>query len=144
MRVGIVGASFVGATAGYALVMQDVGREVVLVDKNADRAEAEADDIRHAVPFAHPLEIRAGDYDALKGCRVVLICAGVGSRDIATDQTDIPMPLVLQVKPLRSSVVSAAFSEILKFGGTFFAVTFSFTTGSCFWLLSKLKRASLN
>ena len=80
MKVGIVGSGFVGATAGYALVMQGVGREVVLVDRNAERAEAEADDIRHAVPFAHPLEIRAGDYDALTDCSVVLICAGVGQK----------------------------------------------------------------
>jgi len=61
MKVGIVGSGFVGATAGYALVMQGVGREIVLVDKNAARAAAEADDIRHAVPFAHPLDVRAGD-----------------------------------------------------------------------------------
>lgn len=80
MKVGIVGSGFVGATAGYALVMQGVGREVVFVDKNAARAEAEADDIRHAVPFAHALEIRAGDYDALDDCRVVVICAGVGQK----------------------------------------------------------------
>lgn len=80
MKVGIVGSGFVGATAAYALVMQGVGREVVLVDKNAARAEAEADDIRHAVPFAHPLEVWAGGYEDLTDCRVVLICAGVGQR----------------------------------------------------------------
>jgi L-lactate dehydrogenase len=80
MKVGIVGAGYVGSTAGYALVMQGVGREVVLVDKNAARAEAEADDIRHAVPFANPLKIRAGGYEALNDCRVVLLCAGVGQR----------------------------------------------------------------
>jgi L-lactate dehydrogenase len=80
MKVGIVGSGFVGATAGYALVMQGVGREVVLVDKDTERAEAEADDIRHAVPFAHALEIRAGDYEALDECRVVVICAGVGQK----------------------------------------------------------------
>jgi L-lactate dehydrogenase len=80
MKVGIVGSGFVGATAGYALVMQGVGRELVLVDKNVARAEAEADDIRHAVPFAHPLEVSAGDYQALDGCQVVVICAGVGQK----------------------------------------------------------------
>ncbi|HUK81230.1 MAG TPA: L-lactate dehydrogenase [Verrucomicrobiae bacterium] len=80
MKVGVVGSGFVGATAAYALVMQGVGREVVIVDKNTARAEAEADDIRHAVPFAHPLEIRAGGYDALTECRVVVICAGVGQK----------------------------------------------------------------
>ncbi len=46
MKVGIVGSGFVGATAGYALAMQGIGREIMLVDNNADRAEAEADDIR--------------------------------------------------------------------------------------------------
>ena len=80
MKVGIVGTGFVGATAAYALVMQGVGREVVLVDKNLARAEAEADDIRHAVPFSQPLEIRAGGYEALAECRVVVLCAGVGQR----------------------------------------------------------------
>jgi malate/lactate dehydrogenase len=42
---------FVGATAGYALLMRRIGRELVLVDKNSVRAAAEADDLRHAVPF---------------------------------------------------------------------------------------------
>lgn len=80
MKVGIVGTGFVGATAAYALVMRGVGREVVLVDKNEARAAAEADDIRHAVPFAHALEIRAGGYPDLSGCRAVLLCAGVGQK----------------------------------------------------------------
>jgi len=80
MKVGIVGSGLVGSTAGYALVMQGVGREVVLVDKNAARAQAEADDIRHAVPFAHPLEVRAGGFKDLGGCRAVILCAGVGQK----------------------------------------------------------------
>lgn len=80
MKIGIVGSGFVGATAGYALVMQGIGREIVLVDQNTARAAAEADDIRHAVPFAHPLEVRAGSYADLAGCRVVVLCAGVGQK----------------------------------------------------------------
>src|SRR5262245_13469407 len=80
MKVGIVGSGMVGATAGYALVMQGVGGEIVLVDKNTARAVAEADDIRHAVPFAHPLAVRAGGYEDLAGCRVVVLCAGVAQK----------------------------------------------------------------
>jgi L-lactate dehydrogenase len=80
MKVGIVGSGFVGATAAYAMVMQGVGREIVLVDKNSERANAEADDIRHAVPFAHPLEIRAGNYEHLARSRVIVLCAGVGQK----------------------------------------------------------------
>jgi L-lactate dehydrogenase len=80
MKVGIVGTGLVGSTAAYALVMQGVGRELVLVDKHSARAQAEADDIRHAVPFANPLEVRAGDFKDLAGCGAVLLCAGVGQK----------------------------------------------------------------
>lgn len=80
MKVGIIGSGLVGSTAAYALVMRGVGREIVLVDRNEARAAAEADDIRHAVPFAHPLEVRAGGYADLAGCRAVVLCAGVGQK----------------------------------------------------------------
>jgi L-lactate dehydrogenase len=80
MKTGIVGSGFVGATAAYALVMRGVGRRVVLVDQNRGRAESEADDILHAVPFAHPLEVTAGDYADLAGCKVVIVSAGVGQK----------------------------------------------------------------
>jgi len=80
MKVGVVGSGMVGATAAYALVMRGVGREIVMVDKNEGRAAAEAADIRHAVPFAHPLEVRSGGYVDLVGCRVVVLCAGVGQK----------------------------------------------------------------
>jgi L-lactate dehydrogenase len=80
MKVGIVGCGLVGSTAGYAMVMQGVGRELVLVDRNANRATAEADDLRHAVPFAKPLTIHEGNYDDLADSKVVLLCAGVGQK----------------------------------------------------------------
>lgn len=80
MKIGVVGSGLVGSTAAYALVMQGIGREIVLVDKNEARSQAEADDILHAVPFAHPLRVTAGDYADLKGSRVVIITAGVSQR----------------------------------------------------------------
>jgi L-lactate dehydrogenase len=80
MKIGIVGSGLVGATAAYALVMRGVGREVVLVDRNMARAQAEADDIFHAVPFAHPMRVTAGEYADLKGCRVIIIAAGVSQK----------------------------------------------------------------
>lgn len=80
MKVGIVGAGAVGSTAAYALIMRGIGREVVLVDRNTQRAGAEVDDLRHAVPFAHPLQISQGEFQDLAGCRVVLLCAGVGQK----------------------------------------------------------------
>jgi L-lactate dehydrogenase len=80
MKIGIVGCGMVGSTCAYALVMSGVGREIVLVDLNRARAEAEANDIFHAVPFAHPLTIHAGDYPDLGGARVVVIAGGVAQK----------------------------------------------------------------
>src|SRR4051812_2734480 len=80
MKIGIVGSGMVGSTSAYALVMSGVGREIVLVDISRARAEAEANDIYHAVPFAHPLDVRAGDYPDLAGARVVVIAGGVAQK----------------------------------------------------------------
>jgi L-lactate dehydrogenase len=80
MKIGIVGAGMVGATAAYALIMRGVGREVVMVDLNKQRAQAEADDLLHAVPFAHALQVRSGEYGDLAGSRVIIIAAGMGQR----------------------------------------------------------------
>jgi L-lactate dehydrogenase len=80
MKIGIVGCGMVGSASAYALVMSGVGREIMLVDLNRARAEAEANDIHHAVPFAHPLTVRAGDYPDLAGARVVVIAGGVAQK----------------------------------------------------------------
>src|SRR4249919_2190377 len=80
MKIGVVGCGMVGSTSAFALVMSGVGREIVLVDVNRARAESEANDIYHAVPFAHPLTVRAGDYADLDGARVVVIAGGVAQK----------------------------------------------------------------
>jgi L-lactate dehydrogenase len=80
MKIGIVGCGMVGSTSAFALVMRGVGREIILVDINRARAEAEANDIYHAVPFAHPLSVRAGDYPDLAEASVVVIAGGVAQR----------------------------------------------------------------
>lgn len=80
MKVGIVGAGFVGATAGYALVLGEVPSELVFVDARPEKAEGEAMDVSHATPFAHPVRVRAGDYGALAGSEVVLLAAGANQK----------------------------------------------------------------
>lgn len=80
MKVGIIGAGFVGSAAGYAMVLRNSCRELVLIDANRAKAEAEADDIQHATPVSHPVLVSAGSYKDLKGAKVVVITAGVNQR----------------------------------------------------------------
>jgi L-lactate dehydrogenase len=104
MKVGIIGAGLVGSTTAYALINQGIGREIVLVDLDKERSEAEANDLRHAVPFTNPLLVHSGEYEDLAGARVVVISAGVSqkpdetrlellSRNAAVFQTIIPKVL---------------------------------------------------
>lgn len=80
MKVGVVGSGNVGAGAANAMVLRGVAREIVLVDINAKRAQAEAEDILHAVPFSHSVVVRQGEYSDLDGCSVVVITAGVAQK----------------------------------------------------------------
>jgi L-lactate dehydrogenase len=61
--------------------MRGIGREIVLVDKNRSRSQAEANDIEHAVPFSNPVLVQQGDYSTLQGSRFVVISAGVSQKE---------------------------------------------------------------
>jgi L-lactate dehydrogenase len=105
MKVGIVGCGMVGSTSAFALVMRGVGREVVLVDVNRERAEAEANDILHAVPFAHPLTVRSGSYADLAGSGAVVIAAGVAQK---------PGETRLQLLERNAAVLGAVVPSVLE------------------------------
>ncbi len=106
MKIGIVGSGLVGSTAAYAMVMRGVGREIILVDLDKERAIAEAEDIFHAVPFAHPLTVRAGEYADLAGARVVIMAAGVGQK---------PGETRLQLLERNTAVFRAVIPQIYKY-----------------------------
>ncbi len=80
MKVGIVGAGLVGATAAYALTLRGSCSALVLVDQDGDRARAEAQDIAHAAPISHGARVSSGDYPALEGSRVVIVAAGANQK----------------------------------------------------------------
>ena len=79
-RVAIVGAGNVGATYAYALLLSRLSSEIVLIDANRARAEGEAMDLNHAIPFAHPTRIWAGDYEDCAGAAITVVAAGTAQR----------------------------------------------------------------
>jgi len=80
MKMGIVGTGMVGATAGYAVALQGLVREMVLIDHNPALARAQAEDISHAMPFSSATLVRAGGYADLAGAGLVIIAAGVAQK----------------------------------------------------------------
>lgn len=80
LKVVVVGAGQVGSTFAYAMLLEGVVGEIVLIDINRERAEGEAMDLNHAVPLSHSILIRVGDYVDCAGADIVAIAAGVSQR----------------------------------------------------------------
>lgn len=72
----IIGCGNVGATTAYSLMQSGLLTKLLLIDINQKKAEGEADDITHALPFNSPLEIRAGGYEDIGDCGIIIITAG--------------------------------------------------------------------
>src|SRR3954462_7719299 len=88
-KVAVIGAGQVGQACAFALLLRASAREIVLVDRVAERATAVATDIRYSAPLSPPGDSAAGDWDDLSGAGVVLVTAGVNEKEGgATDRDD--------------------------------------------------------
>ena len=102
-RVAIVGVGNVGATFAYALAHDGQASEIMLIDANRTRAEGEAMDLNHAVPFFAPTRIWADDYAGCAGAAVTVITAGAAQKpgetrlDLVKKNTAIFKQIIPQV-----------------------------------------------
>ena len=79
-KVAIVGCGFVGSASAFCLMQTGLFTEMVLIDVDRSRAEGEALDIAHGLPFASPMNIYAGNYDDIVDASIVIITAGANQQ----------------------------------------------------------------
>lgn len=103
MKVGIIGSGMVGSTSAYAIMMSKVANEIILLDANNKRAIAEAQDIQHAIPFAHATNIYAGNYENLTDAKIIVIAAGASQK---------PGETRLQLMDKNSSILRDIISQV--------------------------------
>jgi L-lactate dehydrogenase len=75
-RVALIGSGAVGASYAFALLNQGIVDELVIIDKNENKAMGDAIDLNHGIPYAPPMKIWAGDYSDCKDADIVVITAG--------------------------------------------------------------------
>jgi L-lactate dehydrogenase len=75
-----VGAGAVGSTFAFSLLLSGLAAEIVLVDANVRRAEGEAMDLMHAVPFARTTRVWDGTLDDCRGAAITVIAAGAAQK----------------------------------------------------------------
>ena len=106
-KVAIVGCGFVGSASAFALMQSGLFTEMVLIDANHDKAEGEADDIAHGIPFGRPMKIYAGSYDDVADAAIIVITAGANQKP---DETR------LDLVHKNSSIFQSIIPEITKRG----------------------------
>lgn len=79
-KVVIIGDGMVGSSIAFSLVNDNVVNELVIIDVNKDKAEGDALDLMHGLPFVSPKKIKAGDYSDIKDAHIVILSAGVAQK----------------------------------------------------------------
>ncbi|MDD6241363.1 MAG: L-lactate dehydrogenase [Eubacteriales bacterium] len=98
-KVAVIGCGAVGSSIAFALMQNPYVHELVLLDYKQEKAEGEALDILHGVPFARPTDVYAGKYEDLKDAEVIVISAGVGPKPGQTrfDQMKIHLSILQSI-----------------------------------------------
>ncbi len=109
MKIAIMGAGEVGATAAYACLLRGISDKLVLCDLDRAKAEAQALDLVHGVQFARMADVwGTDDVGECAGADVVVLAAGAKQRphqtrlDLAADNVAMcraVMPGVGEVAP---------------------------------------------
>lgn len=79
-KVAVIGCGFVGSATAFALMESGLFSEMVLIDADKNRAEGEAMDISHGLPFARPMKIYAGEYDDIVDAAIIIVTAGANQK----------------------------------------------------------------
>lgn len=79
-KAAIIGCGFVGTSIAFSLVQKGIFSELILIDANEKKAEGEAMDLSHGLPFTKPMEIKAGGYEDIADCAMIIITAGANQK----------------------------------------------------------------
>ena len=111
-KVVIIGCGFVGAASAFCLMQSGLFSEIVLIDSDKNKAEGEALDISHGVPFSKPMKIYAGNYDDINDASIVIITAGTSQKSGET-RLDLVRKNILIFKGIIPEIKKRNFKGIL-------------------------------
>lgn len=111
-KVAMIGCGFVGSAAAFALMQSGMFSEMVLIDADRDKAEGEAMDISHGVPFAGNMKIYAGNYEDIVDAFIIIISAGAGQKPGET-RLDLVNKNVAIFKSIIPEIVKRNYEGIL-------------------------------
>jgi L-lactate dehydrogenase len=108
----MIGCGFVGSASVFALMQSGLFSEIAMIDADMEKAEGEAMDISHGIPFARHMRIYAGTYDDVKDAGIVIITAGANQKPGET-RLDLVHKNVGIFKSIIPQITSRNFEGIL-------------------------------
>lgn len=111
-KAAIIGCGFVGSATAFALMQSRLFSEIVLLDANHDKADGEAKDIAHGIPFAGQMKIYAGDYGDIGDASIVIVTAGANQKPDET-RLDLVHKNVGIYKSIIPQIVESGFGGVL-------------------------------
>ncbi len=111
-KAAIIGCGFVGSATAFALMQSRLFSEIVLLDANHDKADGEAKDIAHGIPFAGQMKIYAGDYGDIGDSSIVIVTAGANQKPDET-RLDLVHKNVGIYKSIIPQIVESGFGGVL-------------------------------
>ena len=108
----MVGCGFVGSASVFALMQSGLFSEIAMIDADMDKAEGEAMDISHGIPFAKHMRVYAGDYDDVRDAGIVIVTAGANQKPDET-RLDLVHKNVGIFKSIIPEIASRDFKGIL-------------------------------
>jgi len=89
MKVAVIGAGAVGSASLLCLVMRGLACEIVVVDRNRQRAQGVVADLQYGATLSPAVVLQAGDYPELTDAVLVIITAGINEKaGGATNRSD--------------------------------------------------------
>ncbi len=111
-KAAVIGCGFVGSATAFALMQSKLFSEIVLLDANHDKADGEAKDIAHGIPFAGQMKIYAGDYSDVGDASIIIVTAGANQKPDET-RLDLVHKNVGIYKSIIPQIVESGFGGIL-------------------------------
>ena len=111
-KAAVIGCGFVGSATAFTLMQSRLFSELVLLDVNMEKADGEAKDIAHGIPFAGQMKIYAGTYDDAADAAIIIITAGANQKPDET-RLDLIHKNVEIYKQIIPEIVKRDFGGIL-------------------------------
>lgn len=102
-KITVVGAGAIGATVVYTLMIKELAKEIVLVNRNQKKAEAKITDMSHCSPLTEGVKMSCGNLGDSRDSDIIVITTGVlpsetGTRmDVLASNIEIYKSIIPQI-----------------------------------------------